>query len=101
MLYNVIEDDGAMTLEMAGRMDTKVAMELDSFLRVSLERVEALIFDCRRLEYICSAGLRMLLYAHKTMAKQGSMKIVGCNEDIMEIFRLTGFSDLLNIEQDG
>lgn len=88
------------TLEVAlvGRLDTTTAPELEAELKDSYEGVEELKLDFSQLEYISSAGLRVLLSAQKVMNKQGKMAIYNVNEDIMEIFDVTGFSDILTIE---
>lgn len=87
-----------LTVALAGRLDTTTAPELEKELKTSLDGVTALIIDMAALDYISSAGLRVLLSAQKTMNKQGEMKVVHVNETIMEIFEVTGFSDILTIE---
>lgn len=88
------------TLEVAleGRLDTTTAPQLETELKAALNGVTELVMDFEKLEYISSAGLRVLLSAQKIMNKQGSMKIVHVNDVINEIFEVTGFSDILNIE---
>ena len=81
-----------------GRLDTTTAPELDQELKSSLDGVTALTFDMKELDYISSAGLRVLLSAQKTMNKQGKMTVRNANETVMEIFEVTGFSDILTIE---
>ncbi len=99
MRFNVEKNNGNMTIELEGWLDTNTAPDLDRFLHDSLDGIRSLKFDLRLLEYISSAGLRVLLYAHKKVTGQkGNMKVTGCSEDIMEIFEITGFSDILNIE---
>ena len=83
---------------MEGRLDTTTAPELDEVLKGSLDGVTELTMDLEKLEYLSSAGLRVLLSAQKTMNKQGSMVVKNANETIMEIFEITGFSDILNIQ---
>ena len=87
-----------LTVALTGRLDTTTAPELEKELKASLDGVSALAIDMAALEYISSAGLRVLLSAQKTMNKQGEMKVVHVNETIMEIFEVTGFSDILTIE---
>lgn len=87
-----------LTVALTGRLDTATAPELEQALKVSLDGVTALILDMTALDYISSAGLRVLLSAQKIMNRQGAMKVVGVNETIMEIFEVTGFSDILTIE---
>ena len=86
-----------LTVALAGRLDTTTAPELEAFLKESLEGVPSLMIDMEALEYISSAGLRVLLSAQKIMGKQGEMKVTHVNETIMEIFEVTGFSDILTI----
>ena len=83
---------------MEGRLDTTTAPNLEKELKSSLDDVTELIMDFEKLEYISSAGLRVLLSAQKTMNKQGEMKLIHVNDTIMEIFKVTGFSDILTIE---
>ena len=87
-----------LTLALSGRLDTTTAPQLESELKDSLPGVDTLLMDFEKLEYISSAGLRVLLSAQKTMNKQGTMKVIHANEMIMEIFEVTGFADILNIE---
>ncbi len=87
-----------LTVVLEGRLDTTTAPKLEAELKRSLDGIKALVFDIEKLEYISSAGLRVLLSAQKVMNKQGEMKIIGANEAIMEIFEVTGFVDILNIE---
>ncbi len=89
---------GALTLSLEGRLDTTTAPELENVVKTELEGVTALNVDMEKLEYISSAGLRVLLSAQKAMNKQGSMTIKNASEDVKEIFDVTGFSDILNIE---
>lgn len=89
------ETELAIALE--GRLDTITAPELEKELQESLEGVTALTLDFEGLEYISSAGLRVLLSAQKVMNKQGAMKITHVNEPIREIFDVTGFTDILTL----
>ena len=88
----------ALEISLEGRLDTTTAPELEKELKDSLDGVTDLVLDFAKLEYISSAGLRVLLSAQKVMNKQGEMKVTGVNETIMEIFEVTGFSDILTIE---
>ena len=88
----------ALTLALEGRLDTTTSPQLEAELKASLSGVEKLIIDMNALEYISSAGLRVLLSAQKVMNKQGEMIIRGANETIMEVFEITGFVDILTIE---
>lgn len=91
-------ENGNLTIALEGRLDTATSPELEKELKASLDGVTALTLDFAQLEYISSAGLRVLLTAQKTMNKQGAMKILHANETIREIFEVTGFSDILTIE---
>ena len=86
------------TLEIIGRLDTTTAPELEAAVVGCMADTQALVLDFKGLEYISSAGLRVLLKAQKSMAKKGSMKVLNVNETIMEVFEITGFSDILTIE---
>ena len=91
-------NENGLTVVLTGRLDTTTAPELEKELKASLDGVTTLVIDMTALEYISSAGLRVLLSAQKTMNKQGEMKVVHVGERIMEIFEVTGFSDILTIE---
>lgn len=90
------QKENVMDIALAGRLDTTTAPQLEEELK--LDGVTELNFDFAKLDYISSAGLRVLLAAQKTMNRQGSMKLTGVNADIMEVFEITGFSDILTIE---
>lgn len=90
-------ENNALTIALEGRLDTTTAPELETELKAALPGIVSLTIDMSKLEYISSAGLRVLLSAQKIMNKQGEMKIIGVNDVIMEIFEVTGFSDILNI----
>ncbi|MBQ6128900.1 MAG: STAS domain-containing protein [Lachnospiraceae bacterium] len=92
-------NEGTLKLELEGRLDTVTAPQLEEALKDSTASVKELVFDLTKLEYISSAGLRVLLSMQKIMNKQGEMKILGANDNIMEIFEVTGFVDILNIEK--
>ena len=93
-----IKDSDKLTLKIEGRIDTKTAPEFDETVKSSLDGIRSLIIDLKETAYISSAGLRVLLIAQKQMNKQGDMKIINVSADIMEIFEVTGFSDILTIE---
>ena len=93
-----IKQDSQLTLALEGRLDTATAPELEACLNENIAGITALTFDMTGLQYISSAGLRVLLSAQKRMASQGPMKVKHVNETIQEIFEVTGFSDFLNIE---
>lgn len=81
-----------------GRLDTTTSPELENDIKTSIDGVTDLEFDFTDLEYISSAGLRVLLYTQKIMVKQGSMVVKNCNPEIIEIFEVTGFAEILTIE---
>ena len=86
------------TLIVSGRLDTQTAPELEAELDSVLSGLKELTFDMTNLEYVSSAGLRVILKAQKAMNAQGSMKLTGVNDSIMEVFDITGFLDILTIE---
>lgn len=88
----------AVTLALGGRLDTNTSKDLEAALKECITGCTELVFDLADLEYTSSAGLRVLLNAQKTMKKQGSMIIRNVNADVMEIFEVTGFVDILVIE---
>ena len=95
---NKTVENGSLIYALSGRLDTVTAPELERALRDELGDVSSLILDFAGLEYISSAGLRVLLSAQKTMNRQGEMKLVHVGETILEIFEVTGFSEILTIE---
>ncbi len=91
-------DGSKLTVALEGRLDTNTSPDLETSLQESLDGVTELVLDLEKLDYISSAGLRVLLAAHKMMAKQGSMKVIHVNTTAMEIFEITGFLDILTVE---
>ena len=87
-----------LTVALEGRLDTTTSPQLEADLRASVNGITELVFDLDALDYISSAGLRVLLAAQKVMNRQGEMKITNVKPEIMEIFDVTGFVDILNIE---
>ena len=87
-----------LTITLTGRLDTTTAPKLETELKQNISGVEELVLDLAALEYLSSAGLRVLLSAQKVMNRQGSMVVRNANEIIMEIFEVTGFVDVLTIE---
>ncbi|MBQ2401864.1 MAG: STAS domain-containing protein [Lachnospiraceae bacterium] len=85
-------------LEITGRLDTTTAPVLDKTINEELKDVENLVLDLKGLEYISSAGLRVLLNAQKKMQRVGSMKLKNVSEAVMDVFEMTGFADILEIE---
>lgn len=88
---------GALTLSLEGRLDTTTAPELAEYLKSGLNGVRELTLDMDKLDYLSSAGLRVILLAQKQMNRQGSMVVRNVNETIMDVFNITGFSDILTI----
>lgn len=97
MNVNKTANGNELTVEVVGRLDTVTAPDLENDLKADIAKVTKLTFDLSKLDYISSAGLRVLLSFQKIMSKQGEMIVTGCSEDIMEIFDVTGFSDILTI----
>lgn len=91
-------DGNKFEIKVDGRLDTTTAPQLEEEIKAGIDGVTELIIDFSDLEYISSAGLRVLLSAQKIMNKQGTMKVTGVNDTIMEIFDVTGFADILTIE---
>lgn len=87
-----------LTVKLEGRLDTTTSPKLEEELKGSVDGVTCLILDFEKLEYVSSAGLRVLLSMQKIMAKQGEMHIKNVNETVMEVFEITGFADILTIE---
>ena len=98
MTINKNKNADKLTISSEGRLDTSTAPDLEKEIKTSLEGITELTFDFSALEYISSAGLRVLLTAQKQMTKQGSMTVTGSSDDILEIFEVTGFSDILTIK---
>ncbi len=98
MTINKTKKDDALTIAVKGRLETTTSPELEAVVKTELDGITDLTFDLSDLEYISSAGLRVLLTAQKLMNKQGSMKVTGANEIVSEIFEITGFTDILTIE---
>ena len=88
----------ALNIALEGRLDTTTAPELEQALKASLDDANTLTMDFEKLDYISSVGLRVLLSAHKTMSKKGGMVVKNVNEIVSEVFDVTGFADILNIE---
>ena len=92
------QTDASLTVALEGRLDTTTAPQLEAELKRSLNGIAALTLDLAGLEYLSSAVLRVILSAQKVMNKQGGMVVKNANDTIMEIFEVTGFSDILNLE---
>ncbi len=98
MTINTNKEAGKLTVAVSGRLDTTTAPELEASLKTEMDGVGELVLDFLELEYISSAGLRVILGAQKVMNKQGSMTLKNVNANIMEVFEITGFADILTIE---
>jgi len=98
MTIEKIAEGNQLTMVLGGRLDTTTAPMLETELKQNISGVEELVLDLSGLEYLSSAGLRVLLSAQKVMNRQGSMLVRNVNETIMEIFEITGFVDVLNIQ---
>ncbi len=92
------QNGGVLTIDLEGRLDTTTAPDLEAVVKSDLDGVKELIFEVKNLEYISSAGLRTFLSAQKIMNKQGNMTVMHPSEEVQEIFDVTGFSDILNIQ---
>lgn len=91
------KENKKVTVFISGRVDTNTAPELLEYLKEAMQGIEELVLDLKEVDYVSSAGLRVILFAQKTMNSQGSMCIANVNSDIMETFELTGFTDILTI----
>ena len=98
MTIEKIINENELTIALKGRLDTITTPQLETELKENLDGVKKLRFDFAELDYISSAGLRVLLAAQKTMNKQGSMVVCNVNESIAEVFEVTGFCDILTVE---
>ena len=99
MTINKKANGTALEIALEGRLDTMTAPELEAELNKSLSDADSLTLDFSKLDYISSAGLRVLLSAHKAMSAKGGMKVTNVNEIVQEVFEVTGFADILNIER--
>ena len=98
MTIEIRKNAESTIIEVSGRLDTITAPVLDKTINEDIGDVKNLVLDMKALEYISSAGLRVLLAAQKKMQKIGSMKVVNVCEAVMEVFEMTGFADILVIE---
>ncbi len=92
------KNGSTLTIGVEGRVDSVTSKEFESEAKADIESVTELILDFSKLNYISSAGLRVLLSLHKIMSSKGSMKVINVNETVNDIFEVTGFSEVLNIE---
>ena len=98
MTISKTENGKELTIALEGRLDTMTAPELEAELNQSMGGAESLVLDFSKLDYISSAGLRVLLSAHKAMSAKDGMKVTNVNEIVKEVFDVTGFADILTIE---
>jgi anti-sigma B factor antagonist len=98
MTAQIKKDNDTLTISVEGKIDTATSRELESIVNQEISNCTKLIFDFKELDYISSAGLRILLGAHKVMGNNG-MKVINVNETVNEIFEVTGFSFILDIER--
>jgi len=100
IIMNILkkEEGKSLILELEGRLDTMTSKQLEEEVNTSFENKESVLLNFEKLEYLSSAGLRVILLAQKKMNKQGEMKIVNVNETVREVFEITGFMDILTIE---
>lgn len=98
MTINVEKNNETVVLKIEGRLDTVTAPQLESEIAALSADVKSLVLDMEQLEYVSSAGLRVILSAQKKMSKVGNMKLVSVGEAVMEVFEITGFADILTIE---
>ena len=98
MTIQKTKEGSALNIALEGRLDTVTAPDLETELKKEMADAESLVLDFSKLDYISSAGLRVLLSAHKTMAGKKGMKIMHVNEIVQEVFDVTGFADILTIE---
>ena len=96
-IEKVLNEESAKII-VCGRLDTQTAPELEKEIDGIIANLKDLVFDMTGLEYVSSAGLRVILKAQKIMNTKGSMKLIGVNDSIMEVFDITGFLDILTIE---
>ena len=98
MTIEIKKTTNELVLEIMGRLDTITAPALEKSINENLGEIKSLILDFKSLEYISSAGLRVLLAAQKKIQQIGAMKVINVCEEVMEVFEMTGFADILNIE---
>lgn len=92
------EEEGALRFDLEGRLDTVTSGELESEIMAAIPQYQQIVLDMKQLDYISSAGLRVLLAAQKAIKATGVMKVTNISETVAEVFEVTGFSEILNIE---
>ena len=98
MTIEIKKNADELVLEITGRLDTITAPALDKTINENLREIKSLILDCKNLEYISSAGLRVLLSTQKKLQQKGTMKLKNVREEVMAVFEITGFVDILTVE---
>ena len=98
MTIEIKKNVDELVLVITGRVDTITAPALDKTINENLGEIKSLILDCKNLEYISSAGLRVLLSTQKKLQQKGTMKLKNVREEVMEVFEITGFVDILTVE---
>lgn len=98
MTIEIKKNADELVLEITGRLDTITAPALDKTINENLGEIKSLILDCNNLEYISSAGLRVLLSTQKKLQQKGTMKLKNVREEVMGVFEITGFADILTVE---
>lgn len=97
MIINKNLENKKLTVFVEGRLDTMTSPELEQFILDNIYDAEEMVLDLNKLEYISSAGLRVVLMTHKKMVTKGGLTVVGANENIKEVFEITGFDEILNL----
>lgn len=97
MQINDIKENSKLTVCISGRVDTNTAPELEKHIEENIDGITELVLDVKDMTYTSSAGLRVILKAQKLMSKQGEMKVINVQSDVMEILEITGFTDILTI----
>ena len=98
MQISTKKENGKLTIFVSGRLDTVSAPELEQAIKSNIDDAQELVLDLSEMSYTSSAGLRVLLVAHKLMSQKGGMTVTGVNESVMEVLEITGFSDILDIK---
>ena len=98
MIINRKKEEASLVISPVGRLDTSTAPELEKEIDTSLKGIKKLVLDLKDVVYVSSAGLRVILKAQKTMQSDGDMTVTGVNSSVMEVFDITGFSDILTIK---
>lgn len=98
MTINKTIENSVAVLQVSGRLDTMTAPELENEINSVAGDVSELVLDMKELEYTSSAGLRVILKSQKLMSAKGCMKLINVSDDVMEVFKMTGFAEILTIE---